>query len=285
MNTRAIKYNTCPDMNINTRSFSCLFLSKQALKVLIVLMIITIKATGQDAPCVIISSTVSDSATISVPIRSVDFENISSVNLKLSYNSDIAEVVAVTKGADLPGMYNINLTEPGTIIIGWYTSPAATTSDSTVMFWINFKKRTLGDLSLTFVDDGYSCIFSDMQFRTLNDQPYEKHFYNGIVKFIQGDPLGIHEHDVNAIKLKAYPNPFIQDINISFYSKSKSEATINLYDITGLKIMQRKYQSNAGENNIPINLGNMKAAFYLVEVILGNGERGVVRIVGASHQP
>lgn len=243
------------------------------------MLLMTIKAISQDAPGVIISTTVSDSATISVPIRSVDFENISSVNLKLSYNSDIAEVVAVTKGADLPGMYNINLTEPGIIIIGWYTSPAATTTDSTVIFWINFKKRALGDLSLIFVDDGYSCIFSDMQFRTLNDQPYDKHFYNGIVRFIQGDPLGIHEQDANTINLKVYPNPFVQNINISFYSKSRSEATINLYDISGLKIMQHKYQSNAGENNIPINLGNMKAAFYLVEVIMGNGDRGVVRIV------
>jgi hypothetical protein len=220
----------------------------------------------------------SDSMMISVPIKAFDFKNISAANLKLSYDTAVGVAVAVKQGEGLPGMYNINLTQHGIISIGWYTSPAATITDSTVIFRVEFKRVDNGDLLLTFNDDGHSCTFSDEQFKPLNDLPYSNYFHNGQVKFIEGQPLGINNRSASNIPIKAYPNPCQGRTIISFQTKHRGEATLSLYDLTGKRTKHLKHPVHPGENKVPLQLDDLPGNLFLVEVTV-NDEWGVVKVL------
>ncbi len=73
----------------------------------------------------------------------------------------------------------------------------------------------------------------------------------GIPNFCTANQLlaGIDENKFNNENLKVYPNPFTSTFEISFYSDKKQIVEIELYDISGRKLISQMKQLNANINN------------------------------------
>jgi hypothetical protein len=138
---------------------------------------------AQNAPITTAGTKVSNGTSTTVPITAINFSNIGSCNLKLTYNPTIMAATSVTKGQGLGGQLSSNLTIPGVITLGWFTWPGVTLPNNSVIFNITFAKVTNGTSSLIWVDDGYSCAYADGNSVYLNDIPTSTYYINGSVTF------------------------------------------------------------------------------------------------------
>ena len=138
---------------------------------------------SQNAPVTTAGAFVTNETAITIPVTATDFNNIGSCNLKLTYDAAIVTATSITTGPLLGGSLASNLTVPGVITLGWYTYPGVTLPDNTVIFNIDFSKVAPGVSALTWMDDGYSCIYYDGNFNPLNDLPTSAYYINGSVTF------------------------------------------------------------------------------------------------------
>ena len=137
----------------------------------------------QNAPRSIAGAVVCLEPAATLPVYAEDFNNISSCNLKLSYDPTIATATGVTIGPGMGGMISTNLTNPGIIILGWFTSGGINLPDSSVIFNIQFDKVNSGISTISWIDDGYSCEYNDGNFEPLNDMPADEYYLEGSLVF------------------------------------------------------------------------------------------------------
>ncbi|HPS74538.1 MAG TPA: cohesin domain-containing protein [Bacteroidales bacterium] len=170
--------------------------------------------SGQDAPVITAGNIVVSGDSVTVPVTATDFTNIGSCALRVDYDPDIAAAVTVVAGPLLGGGLNSNLTNPGTIILGWYTWPCVTLPANSVIFLITFTRVSAGFSPLNFVDDGYSCYFSDSSYTILNDLPTEHFYHPGSITFQSEAPVTL------APSLKAAPSSLIDiPVTVSGFSE------------------------------------------------------------------
>ncbi|MCC9136710.1 T9SS type A sorting domain-containing protein [Pontibacter silvestris] len=68
------------------------------------------------------------------------------------------------------------------------------------------------------------------------------------------------EFEVQDQKALVYPNPFGSSFNFSITSKSEEEVNISVVNTLGKVVLEDKVKAHAGENKIPVELGNRYAA-------------------------
>ncbi|HPS74539.1 MAG TPA: PKD domain-containing protein [Bacteroidales bacterium] len=163
-------------------------MTRKAVKKLLVLWGIILLTLGQttiaqDAPVTTAGTVTSTTTTAIVPLSVVNFVYIGSCMLEIHYDSTIATATNVTMGSGMTGGLNSNLDNAGVIILGWYTYPAITLPDNSVIFNITFSKVAPGTTALTFYDDGYSCYYSNGDYTILNDNPASTFYLPGSLTF------------------------------------------------------------------------------------------------------
>lgn len=155
---------------------------KKNILILGILAVLFIQnANTQNAPITTASEIISYGTTATVSISVENFTSVGSANLKLAYDPEILIATSVTKESILPGTLSTNISNPGIIILGWYTWPGVTLPDNTVIFNILFSQIAPGYSEISWVDDGYSCAWSDDGFNYLNDIPTIDYYKNGSV--------------------------------------------------------------------------------------------------------
>lgn len=76
---------------------------------------------------------------------------------------------------------------------------------------------------------------------------------------------------------RVYPNPARHSFNIDFYACSEGITSVDLYSVSGVKILSEIMQSNEGMNNFAFDLPdgekhNLKAGVYFVKISAGKHE-------------
>ncbi len=83
--------------------------------------------------------------------------------------------------------------------------------------------------------------------------------------------------------LNVYPNPFNNELNISFDAGMYPTLSLNLYDITG-KIMQSEQWANSGTGLAQLNLNaNLVAGIYLLKINYGKYEVGKRVLINSKY--
>jgi hypothetical protein len=80
-------------------------------------------------------------------------------------------------------------------------------------------------------------------------------------------------------KLKAYPNPFDNTVNIEFISNNNSNATVSFNDITGKLIFTTVQQTLTGFNTLQLDgLEKLKAGIYFITLDM-HGEKHINKLI------
>ena len=79
------------------------------------------------------------------------------------------------------------------------------------------------------------------------------------------NPAQIGESPENS-SIKLFPNPSVNSFNIEFNSELFGETIVEIRDLGGKLIEQRKLNLNQGHQIIPIN-HSLKSGFYFVDII------------------
>lgn len=142
-----------------------------------------ISGVCQNAPISTIGVVNSYGNTATVPVTAINFTNIGSFSLDITYNQAIVQPVSVTTGPLLGGSMSVNLSNPGSILLSWYTYPGLTLSGNPVILNINFTMVALGTSALNWFDNGYSCAWYDGNSNILNDMPTATYYIPGSLSF------------------------------------------------------------------------------------------------------
>ncbi len=88
-------------------------------------------------------------------------------------------------------------------------------------------------------------------------------------KVVEGGALAIN---------KVYPTPAIDFANIEFTVQDAATTQVNVYNIAGQKVIAQTTETQAGQNNLKVDVTGLPSGTYLLEVL--NGEhRSVEKIV------
>jgi hypothetical protein len=142
---------------------------------------------AQNAPISIAGTVVSLATEVTVPVYAMNFNNISSCNLKLTYDPSIATATGVTIGPEMAGIISVNITVPGEVSLGWFTSGGITLPDSSVIFNLQFSKSGNGISSVHWMDNDNSCEYNDGNSQPLTDSPTSDYYQDGMLVFQSPD--------------------------------------------------------------------------------------------------
>lgn len=78
--------------------------------------------------------------------------------------------------------------------------------------------------------------------------------------------VSIKEIGNNLSNITLYPNPFTENLNISFNSINNEKIEIRLYDITGKLILNKDYSISTGNNSINVNTTDLSGGVYVINI-------------------
>lgn len=78
-----------------------------------------------------------------------------------------------------------------------------------------------------------------------------------------GTATGISDLKLNTSKLTVFPNPAIDEVNVSF-TANKEKTPIEVFDIQGRLVMLEETEREIGVNKVSLNISNFSAGIYIV---------------------
>jgi len=113
--------------------------------------------------------------------------------------------------------------------------------------------------------------FDNIQVYGLVQRYSENSFDREIVNTEESDySLTVNYLLNNDINLNVFPNPCNENINISAEFKQQKNIKIKIFDLTGKTVIQKDYYANQGKNLINLDINNIFAGLYFVEINVGN---------------
>jgi len=82
-------------------------------------------------------------------------------------------------------------------------------------------------------------------------------------KLVQNTVTGIADLKLNTSKLTVFPNPAIDEVNVSF-TANKEKTPIEVFDIQGRLVMLEETEREIGVNKVSLNISNFSAGIYIV---------------------
>jgi len=85
------------------------------------------------------------------------------------------------------------------------------------------------------------------------------------------------------LELRAYPNPVVSSLRVSFQSKQSGSVTVNIRDVTGRKVApQQRMILGVGLQQLEIDCSSLSAGTYWVSLVTEAGSVSMVPIVRAQ---
>lgn len=88
-------------------------------------------------------------------------------------------------------------------------------------------------------------------------------------------PVAIDENEINTTSstfgdLKMYPNPVSSFATVVIDIDQASDITINIYDLAGRQVRQLSQNVQKGENQIQLDLSDLRSGTYVISAVAGN---------------
>ncbi len=88
---------------------------------------------------------------------------------------------------------------------------------------------------------------------------------------IQIFALGLKDNLASELNLHAFPTPFQNILQLNLEAKRNESATIELFNISGQKLLERVVNILAGNNQFNLNTNTLQSGIYIVKIITTEG--------------
>jgi len=202
--------------------------------------------------------------TIRVPIRVLNFKNITGIQFGLKWDSLRFELVSIRNNI-LPLTYNINTKSKGYMSFIWNhpSNLGVMLADSTQIFEMLFvaKTRELNQVKIGLYNEGITAEAYDA-----NVVPY----FVCYREFMKSSlPISLDSKESIAV----FPNPSMGLVTIRTFLNQFSQATISLYDISGkrLSIFTAPFGKGLSRRQFDLRMmqPGIKSGIYVLKVLLG----------------
>lgn len=79
--------------------------------------------------------------------------------------------------------------------------------------------------------------------------------------------------------IKAFPNPFTNNVSLQLAALESGQAQFSVFDITGKQVMAREIAVQSGISNIDLGLGSLAEGTYIVKALLPGSEVLTTKII------
>ena len=221
-------------------------------------------AIAQNAPISTIGVVTSYSNAATVPVTATNITNIGSFSFEIVYDQTLVIPVSVMAGPLLGGNMSVNLMNPGSILISWYTYPGITLSGSPVILNINFTKLAIGTSILNWLDNGYSCAWYDGNYNVLNDVPTSTYYLPGSLSFDSPDAPHTIAPSFNACQGTDISIP----IKVTGFNNI-GEVSLTL-NYNGTALIYQSFTNNSGFPGLTVN-GTQSGTLFISGTIPSYG--------------
>jgi hypothetical protein len=83
---------------------------------------------------------------------------------------------------------------------------------------------------------------------------------------LENDNKWSAEPTFNAFDVSVYPNPVVDQVNISWESSEHETITLRLIDVNGRVQMQQEVDAFSGFNNAVLNVSNLQDGMYYLQM-------------------
>ncbi|MDP1800851.1 MAG: T9SS type A sorting domain-containing protein [Bacteroidota bacterium] len=155
----------------------------------------------------------------------------------------------------------INITKPAT---GFNPNVA-----SRAMF--HFSSPTTGSAAVTTAASGNTVVVK-MPLTVTNSNPYiqggsNTHYYTTEnLNFAFPIPNGLNENKKEAVQFALYPNPASEKCMVALTLDATSNLEISVLNYLGQVVKQNSYKAQYGNNEMEVDLSNLKSGIYFVNV-------------------
>jgi hypothetical protein len=159
------------------------------------------------------------------------------------------------------------------VILNWETQSETNNDYFTV-------ERSIDGVNFEFVGikDGAGNSNTTLHYEYIDKNPLEGSSY---YRLKQTDTDGKHEYSsIVSINVKpkyedviVYPNPVNGNGFLSFNSTVEEEQTLNIYDVAGRLVYQKKYMITSGGNKLSMETTNLTQGMYFIN--LGDAKDGI----------
>ncbi len=201
---------------------------------------------------------------IIVPVTVTNFTNIGAISLTLEYDPTVLTYTGNIQNPIFSGSLGVgdNAVPSGMrrIIIGWFSN-AVSLPDGSSLIDLSFNFAG-GYSALQWIDDGASCEYTDENFNTLNDSPFEDYYVNGLVSsakslnltvFIEG-LYNTTTHKMNTAEGNAFADEIADEIQVELHDIANYEPPVYASGNVLLSLV--------GEVTIDIP-GNLNSSYYI----------------------
>ncbi|MEL7123541.1 MAG: cohesin domain-containing protein [Bacteroidota bacterium] len=203
---------------------------------------------------------------LKIPVYVSNFNGIISCNLSLQFDREAFELIDIENGAldIIKDDFTINHDRKGIFNMLWFNmeQEGKSVKENVPLFYVNLKalKRFTNIEELVSLD--YERVENSIYTYKGEVEPLQLSFIDP--SFSRS---GLKSGSTN--QLAIFPNPFNDQINITFNANSVSPVLINLFNKEGKLLKQYKQTSEIGRNQITISdLNKIQNHFIFYEVIL-----------------
>lgn len=82
-----------------------------------------------------------------------------------------------------------------------------------------------------------------------------------------------NQNNTSMTSLKAYPNPFNEDLTVNFTSYENKTITYVMYDMMGNQLLKETVSAHKGDNEVKINTGSISHGVYFINLSGADGKK------------
>ncbi len=94
-----------------------------------------------------------------------------------------------------------------------------------------------------------------------------KPFYLGTIVMTSASPTGVTTNKKSTFDINIYPNPVKDILNIELVANSSGVVEVEVYSLTGEKVLELEQTVSDGRNQIPVVVSNLLDGVYLLKVL------------------
>ncbi|MBK9411954.1 MAG: T9SS type A sorting domain-containing protein [Bacteroidetes bacterium] len=100
-----------------------------------------------------------------------------------------------------------------------------------------------------------------------------------IALYLPSTLTAINDLQINSMDLTAYPNPFLDVINVTYIATVSGNISLSVIDITGRLIESKTINSEIGVNNISLNTTGYNNGLYMIRLETASGKSSGIKMI------
>ncbi|MBK7096369.1 MAG: T9SS type A sorting domain-containing protein [Saprospiraceae bacterium] len=153
------------------------------------------------------------------------------------------------------------------IVLTCLSLQAQTLSPSVISAGGGYATSSIGSLSYTIAE--MTMVETFIQGSSMLTQGFQQSEVNTV---------SITDMEITSCNIALYPNPAKGQIILSYLSGTRSQNTVNIYNLPGAVVLSETYNTNSGLNTLTFDLSKYSRGIYFLELVTEHQGKKIISV-------